>query len=111
MFDVNTKTWVNAETTTDENGKYQITSFLPGEYYAKFIYPNGQDYKSTTYNYDKVNSGFDVNNPDREIGTLIEPTDVNYSECKRYLGRRNNTRNKKLCKWSIFRKNRCCKSK
>ena len=86
MFDVNTKTWIDAETTTDENGKYQITSFLPGEYYAKFIYPNGQDYKSTTYNYDKVNSGFDVNNPDREIGTLIVPTDVNYSDARDIWG-------------------------
>ena len=86
MFDVNTKTWVDAETITDENGKYQITSFVPGEYYVKFIYPNGQDYKSTTYNYDKVNSGFDVNNPDREIGTLIEPTDVNYSDARDIWG-------------------------
>lgn len=86
MFDVNTKTWVDAETTTDENGKYQITSFVPGEYYVKFIYPNGQDYKSTTYNYEKVNSGFDVNNPDREIGTLIEPTDVNYSDARDIWG-------------------------
>lgn len=68
------------------NGKYQITSFVPGEYYVKFIYPNGQDYKSTTYNYDKVNSGFDVNNPDREIGTLIEPTDVNYSDARDIWG-------------------------
>lgn len=86
MFDVNTKTWVDAETITDENGKYQITSFVPGEYYVKFIYPNGQDYKSTTYNYEKVNSGFDVNNPDREIGTLIEPTDVNYSDARDIWG-------------------------
>lgn len=86
MFDINTKTWVDAETTTDENGKYKITSFVPGEYYIKFIYENGQDYKSTTYNYDKVNSEFDINDPDKEVGTLIEPTDKNYSDARDIWG-------------------------
>ncbi len=50
--------YVWEETTTKENGTYEFTNFIPGDYIVRFVYGtgtssnvekyNGQDYKSTT---------------------------------------------------------------
>lgn len=51
--------WVEAKATTGADGKYEFKGFIPGDYIVRFIYGgehnskyNGQDYKSTSYQYD-----------------------------------------------------------
>ena len=69
--------WEDGETTTSDNGEYTIDGFVPGNYYLKFIYQDGQNYKSTIYDPEAV---FDVNNPD-ELGKYVE-TEERYSDAR-----------------------------
>ncbi len=77
--------WIDARTESNEGSGYEISNFIPGNYYARFIYQDGQNYKSTTYNYEKVNPDFDINNPD-SLGTYKETTDVHYSDARDIWG-------------------------
>ncbi len=76
--------WQDATTTTDDSGSYSLSGFVPGNYYVQFIYPDGQKYKSTTFNYTEVCPDFDVNNPDN-LGTYKE-TSTNYSDARDIWG-------------------------
>ena len=69
--------WKDGKVETSDDGTYTISGFIPGKYYLKFIYPDGQNYKSTIYNPEAV---FDVNNPD-EIGKYVE-TEERYSDAR-----------------------------
>jgi hypothetical protein len=76
--------WKEATTTTDDSGSYSLSGFVPGNYYVQFIYPDGQKYKSTTFNYTEVCPDFNVNNPDN-LGTYKE-TSTNYSDARDIWG-------------------------
>ena len=45
-----------AETTTDANGNYTLTGIVPGDYYLRFIYGNGE-YKITDLDGNVINEG------------------------------------------------------
>ena len=86
----NGTSWVDAITTTDGNGQYTFSSYVPGEYYVKFIYGkdgeshSGQDYKSAIYHYEQVNPDFNYDSPD-VLGTLVETVE-NYSDARDVWG-------------------------
>ena len=69
--------WQDAQVTSGNNGDYTLSGFVPGNYYLKFIYADGQTYKSTIYN---PSATFDVNNPD-ELGRYVETTQK-YSDAR-----------------------------
>ena len=69
--------WQDAQVTSGNNGDYTLSGFVPGNYYLKFIYADGQTYKSTIYN---PSATFDVNNPD-ELGKYVETTQK-YSDAR-----------------------------
>ena len=83
--------WIDARTTTHDGGQYSFDGFVPGNYYVKFIYGNGentkyngQDYKSTIYVGTKEDIGFDINNPDND--DRIVETQTPYSDARDIYG-------------------------
>lgn len=81
VFDGNN--WIDAKTTSTADG-YAIKGFIPGKYYLKFIYQDGQNYKSTTYNWTEVNPDFNINNPD--VPGALKETTINYSDARDLWG-------------------------
>lgn len=79
-YDEEKDEWENAEDTTDENGKYTIGGFLPGEYQIKYTWGDKnykvQDYKSTIVdkdNYEEKTSNeewYKINPEKRESDAL-----------------------------------------
>lgn len=71
--------WKKAEATTDSNGNYIFSGYIPSNYVMKFTYGlgnedetikyNGQDYKSTTYYTPSSNVEYNVNDPDNNAYT------------------------------------------
>ena len=74
VWNKDTNTWIDAATVTDEKGYYYFEGYIPGDYVVRFIYGgdesytyngqtydcnayyNGQDYKSTSYQYNHINN-------------------------------------------------------
>lgn len=72
VWNKDTNTWIDAATVTNEKGYYYFEGYIPGDYVVRFIYGgdeshtyneqtydcnayyNGQDYKSTSYQYDHI---------------------------------------------------------
>ena len=66
--------------TSVDVGRYCFASYIPGNYYIQFKYLDGQNYKSTKFNYAQVCEGFDYNNPDI-LGTYTETSEL-YSDAR-----------------------------
>lgn len=91
--------WQEATTTTDDSGSYRLSGFVPGNYYVQFIYPDGQNYKSTKFYYDEVCPGFNVNNPDN-LGTYKE-TSTNYSDARDIWGSTSMEQSREYVNWLL----------
>lgn len=84
------------EVRTDEEGKYKLTGYIPGNYVVKFYYGddatlenmlvfNGQDYKSTTYQATEAKYAENIENSDEVLATLEKQniSDAKDDEIKR----------------------------
>ncbi|MBR1802737.1 MAG: hypothetical protein IJ777_02035 [Clostridia bacterium] len=67
----NGTSWQEAKIETDGNGQYKFEGFIPGDYIVRFTYGgeynaiyNGQDFKSTTYQFDIKQEGQSNDNTD-----------------------------------------------
>ena len=59
--------WERAITTTDQNGKYEFTGYIPGNYIVRFIYGDTTDTLLTNAK-TKGNAGYDTNNTLNKFG-------------------------------------------
>lgn len=83
----------NSTKWTVRNGDYEAFKGIPiGDYYILFTYPNGQTYKSTTFNHGSTSNGFNVNDPDNNVNVKFNINTTNkYSYARDILGNNDTT--------------------
>lgn len=82
LVEVGTNNAILSTNINRDNGAYGFSGFIPGDYYIRFTYPDGQNYKSTKFNYEKVCEGFNPEDPDNNLGKFIDSGETNYSDAR-----------------------------